>query len=461
MNNPQYYNAAYLAVFYATHPTNAEVATYEAMAATAAQFAAQVDNLIPTDPGVDDDRADCLSAICESFLSGRLGSNVSRIPVLFGVATPGLIPVTPTGEGQGNVFTYDEGAPNQGFTFGVWADLIAALPGIQAPQIYIAKNSNVPAGTWDMHRATLLSPTLATGNIILTCADGTTFHNLQGVNFGLGLDMFNTGQEAFTFSAPEVGVPILLLYLASVVRNSGTFPLFDVGPNGFLVLANFASSFIVNGGPIVRLSSNSTLIASCLFSPPGSVAYPVGWVVGDADCTIEYLEGVDFTKPVTPGFLGTVVDVRTAKTPNLLWPDGSEATPSLALESDATAGLYALTTPDGDMVAAARGGHMAMGWQCIPGFGSVWVFNQSQGGLRIHSDAGTELVSAGIGGPFDLDNSTSIGFSGTTWQRGNGDPNGVVTGSPGDLYSNTAGGVGTSLFVKESGVATDTGWVGK
>jgi hypothetical protein len=42
---------------------------------------------------------------------------------------------------------------------------------------------------------------------------------------------------------------------------------------------------------------------------------------------------------------------------------------------------------------------------------------------------------------------------------GSGDPNGVVTGSPGDTYQNDAGGSGNTFWVKESGVATDTGWV--
>lgn len=45
--------------------------------------------------------------------------------------------------------------------------------------------------------------------------------------------------------------------------------------------------------------------------------------------------------------------------------------------------------------------------------------------------------------------------------KGVGDPNGAVTGSPGDLYTSTAGGAGTTLYVKESGVATNTGWVAK
>jgi len=53
------------------------------------------------------------------------------------------------------------------------------------------------------------------------------------------------------------------------------------------------------------------------------------------------------------------------------------------------------------------------------------------------------------------------GAAGPKWMSGAGSPETVVTGSPGDLYSNTSGGAGTTLYVKESGVATNTGWVGK
>lgn len=52
-------------------------------------------------------------------------------------------------------------------------------------------------------------------------------------------------------------------------------------------------------------------------------------------------------------------------------------------------------------------------------------------------------------------------INGVAINTGNGNPNGVVTGSPGDLYLNTAGGAGTTLYVKESGTATTAGWVGK
>lgn len=48
--------------------------------------------------------------------------------------------------------------------------------------------------------------------------------------------------------------------------------------------------------------------------------------------------------------------------------------------------------------------------------------------------------------------------SGPRVLSGAGDPEGVVVGSPGDLYLNTSGGTGTSVYTKESGVGTNTGW---
>jgi hypothetical protein len=52
-------------------------------------------------------------------------------------------------------------------------------------------------------------------------------------------------------------------------------------------------------------------------------------------------------------------------------------------------------------------------------------------------------------------------INGVAIQTGSGSPNTVVTGNPGDLYLNTAGGASTTLYVKESGTGTNTGWVGK
>lgn len=57
-------------------------------------------------------------------------------------------------------------------------------------------------------------------------------------------------------------------------------------------------------------------------------------------------------------------------------------------------------------------------------------------------------------------NQVTLGV-GINISAGTGTPNGVVSGNPGDLYVSLAGGSGTTLYVKQSGANTNTGWVGK
>lgn len=47
------------------------------------------------------------------------------------------------------------------------------------------------------------------------------------------------------------------------------------------------------------------------------------------------------------------------------------------------------------------------------------------------------------------------------WTSGSGSPESNVTGNVGDLYTRTDGGASTTLYVKESGAGTDTGWSAK
>ncbi len=77
----------------------------------------------------------------------------------------------------------------------------------------------------------------------------------------------------------------------------------------------------------------------------------------------------------------------------------------------------------------------------------------------VTSEGETQTLSGvRAGGPGTLP--TALG-AGTLWSSGTGDPNGAVTGSVGDLWSRTDGGANTTLYVKESGAATNTGWVAK
>jgi hypothetical protein len=59
-------------------------------------------------------------------------------------------------------------------------------------------------------------------------------------------------------------------------------------------------------------------------------------------------------------------------------------------------------------------------------------------------------------------NVSSVNFlNNTNIFIGAGNPNSVVTANIGSLYLNSNGGSGTTLYVKESGANTNTGWVGK
>jgi len=76
-------------------------------------------------------------------------------------------------------------------------------------------------------------------------------------------------------------------------------------------------------------------------------------------------------------------------------------------------------------------------------------------GVAADASAATNLDSGGI-----KLNNAGLTLSATI-SAGSGSPEGAVTANPGSLYLNLSGGANTSLFVKESGTATNTGWVGK
>jgi hypothetical protein len=98
----------------------------------------------------------------------------------------------------------------------------------------------------------------------------------------------------------------------------------------------------------------------------------------------------------------------------------------------------------------------------------IWI--DGSGVLQVNSGSGSSPVTYGpikLNSALNANDQAITGAAsisqndGSTWSSGSGSPNGVVTGSPGDLYTSVGGGSGTTLYVKESGSATNTGWVGK
>ena len=54
-----------------------------------------------------------------------------------------------------------------------------------------------------------------------------------------------------------------------------------------------------------------------------------------------------------------------------------------------------------------------------------------------------------------------VSVGGALIRSGFGSPNSAIVGNPGDMYLNKSGGASTTLYIKESGSGTNTGWVGK
>ena len=76
--------------------------------------------------------------------------------------------------------------------------------------------------------------------------------------------------------------------------------------------------------------------------------------------------------------------------------------------------------------------------------------------FKVSSEGETQtLRGVRAGGPVTLPANLTTG---ALWSSGNGDPNGAVVGSPGDLWSRQNGAGAPALYVKDTGAATNTGW---
>lgn len=99
--------------------------------------------------------------------------------------------------------------------------------------------------------------------------------------------------------------------------------------------------------------------------------------------------------------------------------------------------------------------------------------NSTVSGIGFNATTGMDIIWAAakenslapIPGTFraesTLNTSRAVLIFGRRYSSGSGDPNGAVSGSVGDVFTRSDGGAGTTLYVKESGTATNTGWAGK
>lgn len=70
-------------------------------------------------------------------------------------------------------------------------------------------------------------------------------------------------------------------------------------------------------------------------------------------------------------------------------------------------------------------------------------------------------VARAIDGLVSAQNTQPMAIGDASIRSGAGTPEGRVTGAIGDLYLRTDGSTSTTLYVKQSGINTTTGWVGK
>jgi hypothetical protein len=103
--------------------------------------------------------------------------------------------------------------------------------------------------------------------------------------------------------------------------------------------------------------------------------------------------------------------------------------------------------------------------------GAVWfrVLDGSVSGATVMHElaayAGADSTLCNTSGNLNVGSGSNaaelILHNGARVLTGTGTPEGAVTGSVGDIFTRDDGGAGTTLYIKESGAATNTGWVGK
>jgi len=124
------------------------------------------------------------------------------------------------------------------------------------------------------------------------------------------------------------------------------------------------------------------------------------------------------------------------------------------------AGFVTIQVANGFVPAAQNYTASELEIQLVPLAGPI---NGRRVSFRITSEGETQtLRGIRAGGPLTVAPVAGNPIPGTLWSSSTAPtPNGVIVGSPGDLFSSTTGGAGATLWVKETGVATNIGWVAK
>jgi len=185
------------------------------------------------------------------------------------------------------------------------------------------------------------------------------------------------------------------------------------------------------------------------------------------------LQELELQPPVTPSILAytatslanpTATVGPTAVNGSAVTAMRSDAAPALNLTANYTmTGVW--TWSYAGTGASLNLNANATNWQATVGYGGTAEFlintisfsGAPSLGLAVSGNRYLQITAGDVAVQF----SATFTINDAKVRASTGSPNGVVTGNPGDLYLNKSGGAGTTLYVKESGSGTNTGWVGK
>jgi hypothetical protein len=173
----------------------------------------------------------------------------------------------------------------------------------------------------------------------------------------------------------------------------------------------------------------------------------------------------------------------TGTTPKFFWDASAESlgigtsSPSALLDVNGDAEINGLTVGRGagDISTNTAGGHDALSSNTTGSNNTAVGFeallsntegaNNTAVGRRSMETITTGSSNTAVGDAADVlsatgDNQIAIRAGDTKWYSAAGTPEAAVTAGVGSLYTDTSGGSGTTLYVKESGTG-NTGWVAK
>ena len=243
-----------------------------------------------------------------------------------------------------------------------------------------------------------------------------------------------------------------LILAANESSNLPPTYYFDFSSNGgvYTQTTNWASARFWTGATWVGVL-DSYFAGSTVTAPPVLTLTTLNAVPFEIrDLQVQCATGSRFDSSTSffrlSGYASLIAQVNAS-----LWTD----VPSLTIDlrdastlGDGTHYLYEAPSSSTAIVNLYDGATLNNGAFDLSNAGATLVINVYSSGAQIDPSY------------FTLANCTVTYLPGVV-SHGAGSPNGVVTASPGALYVSTTGGAGTTLWVKETGTSTNTGWVGK